>query len=554
MMGTITAVLAERFAGGDKTIVKYVQADGTTNEVSAQQFAMRCMAFAARFGPVEKERKIAAICLYHGLDLHAAFLGAIWSGHIPTMMAPPSPRMDPAKYADSLRRMIAHLKPQILVADRKLEGVFAGLAEAAIDVDFVEPSSVGNAGSVVPHPATPNSIAFLQHSSGTTGLQKGMAFSHAAVLAHHVGYRSTIGLNRSDVVVSWLPLYHDMGLIACFLLPLIEGALLVEMSPFDWVLDPALLLDTIGRERGTLCWLPNFAFQFMARRVRDDRVGADISLDQMRGWINSSEPVFVDSMNAFVDRFAKNGVRRDQLATSYAMAENVYAVTQSTPGSIRTLSIDRRRAAIEGVATPATGDNAVVLVSNGPAIPGTQVCVLDHVGRSLSNNEIGEIAIKSQYLFSGYYHRDDLTRESMTADGWYRTGDLGFVEGGEVFVTGRKKDLIIIQGRNFAPNDIEAIGGSVAGIAPGRIVAFGIPDEKLGTEKLIVLFEMEDGDVRAAAAIARELRQRIAQELDCSPAVVRPMPPRWIVKSTAGKLARDDNRRKFIDLTKVENV
>ena len=167
-------------------------------------------------------------------------------------------------------------------------------------------------------------IALLQHSSGTTGLQKGVALSHTAVLNQIAAYSDTLKLTPNDKIVSWLPLYHDMGLIAGFLLPIIQGIPLVLMSPFDWVRHPALLLKAIDQHQGTLCWLPNFAYNHCARRIRKrDKAGVDLS--SMRAFINCSEPVRHDSHQLFLEKFADNGVTADMLGVSYAMAENTFA-------------------------------------------------------------------------------------------------------------------------------------------------------------------------------------------------------------------------------------
>ncbi|MDQ6830547.1 MAG: AMP-binding protein [Gemmatimonadota bacterium] len=530
-----------------RVVLTLTAADGSDREVTGGALAARAGEFAARFEALGCRGHVVGVCLYHGLDLYAAFIGALWAGCIPTMVPPPSPRMEPEKYARSFRHVVHYVLPRAMVLDAAAHErlVAAGHLEA-IAVELIIPDSVS--GGAVPAIArsAPEDVILIQHSSGTTGLQKGIALSNRAVLQHNSAYAASLGMTRDDVIVSWLPLYHDMGFIACFLLPLLERIPIVAMSPFDWVRTPGLLLEKITEHRGTLCWLPNFAFALLARSVRPARLKGALDLSSVRAWVNSSEPVLDSSMRAFAHAFGALGVHPHQLTASYAMAENVYAVTQSLPGEYRTLRVhagiyrDAHRA-------ERAGNDAASLdfVSNGRAVSGTEVIVLDDRDEGVADGAVGQIALRGGYRFSGYHGRDDLTAASMTADGWYRTGDLGFLHDGELYVTGRKKDLIIIQGRNFYPGDLEASAGTLDGVAPGRVVAFGIQDSASGTEQLILLAESTNATA-ADATLPLRIRAHIAQEFDCTPSVVRIVPPRWLVKSSSGKLARSENREKYL--------
>ncbi|HVF45701.1 MAG TPA: AMP-binding protein, partial [Pyrinomonadaceae bacterium] len=537
----------------DATACWLVGGGGESARVTVRGLMERACAFAARYGPATGGRKIVAVCLYHGPDLHAAFVGALLAGHVPTMIAPPSPRMEPAKYTDSFCRMLAHIRPSCVVADG---GSLAKLDALALkdfpDSELIDASTVRDAAAgsetfetFKTRGGDAGEVALLQHSSGTTGLQKGVALSHRAVLGHNRAYAERIALNREDVIVSWLPLYHDMGFVACFLLPLLARVPFVELSPFDWVLRPVSLFEQISAHRATLCWMPNFAFQFMADSVRPSQL-AGLSLASVRAWVNCSEPVHHSAHAAFLERFAGHGAREDQLTASYAMAENVFAVTQSRAGECGVLGVDRRLFRQEHRVEADESEGALAFVSNGKPVEGTEVSVVDESGRAMPDGSVGELAIRGEYLVSGSFRREDLTREALTADGWYKTGDLGFVLDGEVYVTGRKTDLIIVQGRNFYPADVEKVVSGVEGVTPGRVVVFGVPNEKTGTEGLIVLAESEECEGEGARRLSLRIRNAVAQELDCTPQDVRVVPPRWLVKSTAGKLARADNRSKYL--------
>jgi acyl-CoA synthetase (AMP-forming)/AMP-acid ligase II len=523
------------------TALFLVKRDREVEQVSFRALMDRAMAFAAYFGRPQATRGIVGVCLYHSLDLYAAFVGGIWAGHIPTMLAPPSPRIEPEKYSSSFTRMLEHVQPDWLLVDPE---ALAKLHDQHVDIGHlrcVDPRSVRPA-HCAPHPVSADEIALLQHSSGTTGLQKGIALSHGAILEHDRAYASRIQLSRDDVVVSWLPAYHDMGLIATFLLPLLNRIPLVQLSQFDWVLRPAMLMEQIERHRGTLCWLPNFAYLFLAESVRHD--ASRYQLGSVRMWINCSEPVSQRAHTAFLERFADSGVTRAALTASYAMAENVFAATQSGSGEYRTIRVNRKSFTEAHRVELSNDADAFEFVSNGTCLPTTELRVLDKANRPLGPCRVGQLALRGSHVFAGYFRRDDLTETAMH-DGWYKTGDLGFVHDGHVYVTGRVKDLMIIQGRNFYPSDVERAVAGIPGINPGRIVAFGLPDERAGTEKLVILFEAQATST-PDPKLTLLARKAVAQELDCTPSDVRMVPARWLIKSTSGKLARDDNRKKYL--------
>ncbi|MEK6255843.1 MAG: AMP-binding protein, partial [Chloroflexota bacterium] len=389
-------------------------------------------------------------------------------------------------------------------------------------------------------------IAFLQHSSGTTGLQKGVALSHQSVLNQLSSYSKAINLTSDDVIVSWLPLYHDMGLVAGFVMPLVAGIPLVLMSPFEWVRKPHMLLNAIHQYNGTLAWLPNFAYNHIARTVRPQFVDG-VDLSKWRAVINCSEPVLVESHQVFSDKLSEYGFVESALSTCYAMAENTFAVTQSKLGTSPKIDvIDLVAMQEERQARPANNGKAEVsVVSCGKPIEGTELRVISDKS-DLPERHIGEIAVRSNSMLTEYYHRPDLTTQEIRA-GWYFTGDMGYIAEGELFITGRKKDLIIVGGKNIYPQDLEAIANDIEGIYPGRAVAFGIFDERLGTEGVVLVCELkgpsdEDGQYQ----IEKELRGLISKATEIALSDIRLVAERWVIKTSSGKIARDDNRKKYL--------
>jgi fatty-acyl-CoA synthase len=385
--------------------------------------------------------------------------------------------------------------------------------------------------------------SLLQHSSGTTGLQKAVVLSHEAVLGHVDAYGEMLHLSRDDKIVSWLPLYHDMGMIAAFQMPLALGVTLVQLDPFQWATAPVLLLQAISEERGTLTWLPNFAFNLLADRVHEEGLEG-IRLETMRLFVNCSEPVRGDSHRRFVERFRHLGVRPEHLSACYAMAETTFAATQTTPGRAPATVVVDRGNLMEGCASPATEGSLRECVSSGKPIRGCELKVVDETGAQLDDGQVGEIVVRSQWMFSGYRHNEEETKLALR-QGWYFTGDYGFTLQGEWFIVGREKDIIVVAGKNLFPEDIEDAVSDVSGILPGRVVAFGIDNAESGTEEVCVAAETElQGDKeRKALQLAV---QKAGMRIDVTISRVHLVPPRWLIKSSAGKPSRKANQQRIL--------
>ncbi len=402
-------------------------------------------------------------------------------------------------------------------------------------------------------PATvpgPEDTAFVQYSSGTTGIKKGVAVSHRALLWQIDAYARMIEAGPADRIVSWLPLYHDMGLIACLFLPLLKRIPLVAMSPFDWVRTPSLWTDAITEHRGTLSWLPNFAYSFLAANVRGEAL-ARADLSSLRGTVNCSEPIMDSSHRAFLERFGDRGASAAQLAVSYAMAENTFAVTSGgfgRPPASECLDSERFDREHRAQPLPEGSAGARVLVSSGRPLPEHELEILGADGQALGEREVGEITLRSPCLMSGYDHNPDASAEALR-DGRYHTGDLGYLAGGELFVTGRARDLIIVGGRNIYPQDVETVVEGIEGVVPGRVVAVGVPDSRLGTESLAVLAETRERDTATRERLRQEIHAAVAERTEVVPHAVRVLDHRSLLKSSSGKPARGANRDRFLSET-----
>lgn len=496
--------------------------------------------------------EVTVVILQHGESLVCAFFGAILHGAIPSIMPFLTEKLSPEKYREELAALIATTQPAAIVTYPEFEPEVRAAIHPDSSVRAVLLSS-----SIAPDPApnfdllhglrrSPDDIVLLQHSSGTTGLQKGVALSHRAVFNQLDCYSRAVRLSEDDVIVSWLPLYHDMGLIAGFIMPVLSRVPLVLMSPFDWVRGPYRLMQAVSRYRGTLAWLPNFAYNFCAQKIRDrDLEGVDLS--SWRAVINCSEPIHFKSHEMFRERFTPYGLRPEALATCYAMAENVFAVTQGGIESpVAVDHVDGRALLTERVARPVSdGGEVLTMVSCGRPISNVRVRVLDDQRRDLPERHLGEIALQSDCMLTGYYHRDDATVQAFH-DGWYLTGDLGYIADGEAYVTGRKKELIIVGGKNVYPQDLERLAGDAPGVHPGRVVAFGVFNEGAGTEDVVVVAEADTDDPADCQRIAEEIRQRINRGSDVALRRVKVVGPKWMLKTSSGKPARLANRDKYL--------
>ncbi len=525
----------------------YVQTGQADQQITRADFRARTAQTAAALAALGvAPRDLVIIAHTQNLESIYAFWGALRLGAVPSMFPTLTEKLDPALYRQNMAALVAHSGARVVLTSDAFAPELAGVVGCTV-LGSSALHAAGQAATSVDHAPAAQEIAFLQHSSGTTGLQKGVALSHTAVLNQLANYADSLALTPADVVVSWLPLYHDMGLIAGFLLPLVQGIPLVLMSPFDWVSHPALLFRAIHTHGGTLCWLPNFAYNHCARRVRDRDIEG-LSLATLRAFVNCSEPVHADSHHLFAERFAAIGMTPQKLAVSYAMAENVFAVTQTPPGIPPPMdTVDRHALEDARRAVPVTAEHpgAVVRVSCGRAIPGTHVQVLSPDGTLLPERSVGELAIKSDCLLTGYYNRDDL--QPFTPEGWYLTGDMGYLADEEVYVIGRKKDLIINGGKNLYPQDLEALVNTVPGVHPGRAVVFGVPDEREGTELIAVIAEVDAPDDEAAhKQIMTAIRQVIVRGAGVTATYVQLVDEKWLIKTSSGKIARAANREKWL--------
>ena len=486
---------------------------------------------------------VVLIMLKHSPDMYYAFIGAMLCGCIPSMMPFPSVKQDPVKYWESHKQLFERIGAGAIVTYSENTKVLSDRLHGRrlrvlVPEDLAEKSYPFEAVQ-----ARLEDVALIQHSSGTTGLKKGVQLSYGAVAGQIMSYAATLGLTTSDCFASWLPLYHDMGLIACFIMPLALGLPVVSLDAFEWVSRPEILFDAIQAHGCTHVWLPNFAFHHLCRTVDSELY----RLDSVKAFIDCSEPCRAETFDLFHETFASSGVARDRLHCCYAMAETVFAVTQTALGEeTREYAVDANTLANHHRAIPAVyGKPSRRVLSVGRVIPGLEIDIIGADGSALPADHAGEIVVRGEFLFSGYYKNDAETAKSFFRE-WYRTGDTGFVHDGELYILGRLKELIIVYGKNLYATDLEYICNRAVGVKRGRCVVFGVFNPDLGSEDVVVVAETEIPAGPEWATIRKNIKLELLAGVGIPPHDIRIVEPGWLVKSTSGKIARGENLSKYL--------
>jgi fatty-acyl-CoA synthase len=552
--------LRERlFAHKDRVLLRVVCAPNfdQPQEFSGSAILSRAGELASSLN-LKKERSVVLLLLPHSADLFLLQLGLVLQGHIPAIIAWPTSRIDPDKYQRNLVHQLSNLPADQLVTLPRLAANLTGTLPypaVALTIDngaayenrfpakqLTERLEEGKFPSRNTQPSA--ETLFLQFSGGTTGPQKAIVVTIPMLLQQLDQLREALSFTSEDSVASWLPLYHDMGLIACYWMPLWHAASSLHIGANDWVVNPALLLKYIDRYRSTFCWLPNFSFSYLAQQRL--QMQSEYRLDSVRSWINCSEPVRLKSMAQFAEVFAPWGVRKESLQASYAMAETVFAITQSELG--REPFMVPRTCVRHGSRTYsdlAFGLIDDVYVSSGRPVRDVELRIVAPDGSVCAEAVPGEICVRTPSLFSGYWGSEGFQRHSLQ-DGWHFTGDFGFLFKAELFVIGRFKDIAIVGGHNIFPEDVEAIVNTVDGIYTGRVVAFGVEDQEYGTQCLAVVAEVKDEfNENKASRLEEAIRKIVLTAIGVAPRYVAVVPQKWIVKSTAGKISRRETRERF---------
>ena len=470
-----------------------------------------------------------------------AFFGALHAGAVPVPLYPPVRlgRMD--EYAEATARMLRVSGARALVTSGSVARVIGRAVAAAgpgLDLGVLDAARLLD-GKDTAVPRGGSELALVQFSSGSTVDPKPVALSHASLGAQVDALVALIAPSAADVLVSWLPLYHDMGLIGCLLGAVSYPGPLVLLAPEHFLARPALWLRAVARHRGTISAAPHFAYAYAADRVRDADLEG-LSLASWRIALDGAEPVTAGALERFAARFAPFGLDAGALMPVYGLSEASLAVTFSPRG--RPLLAERIDPAALRSGQVSPGEREVVSV--GVPIPGVEVEIRGEDDDALPERRLGRIHVRGPSLMEGYLG-DPAATSRVLRDGWLDTGDLGFHAGGELFVHGRAKDLVIVRGANHAPEEFEACLAGIEGLRPGCAVALGFLPDRGDVEELLVLAERTRGARGEGAVLEEAVREAVSSRTGVRPHTVRILEPGTLPRTSSGKMRRGEALRRF---------
>ena len=522
--------------------------DETEQRISYGELWSRARAVAGGLGArgVEPGESVA-LMLRTEPGFFSAFFGVLLAGAVPVPIYPPTRPSHLEEYAARQVKILDNAQARLLVTFPEVERV-AGLLRARVRSLGGVTTLPRLSASPAPTPASvaADDAALIQYTSGSTGDPKGVRLTHANLLANIRALGRALGVGPDDVCVSWLPLYHDMGLIGLWLGSLYHGVPVVVLPPLSFLARPARWLRAISAHRATISAAPNFAFDLCVKRVSDAELDG-IDLDGWRLAMNGSEAVSPETIERFTRRFAPHGFRAEAMCPVYGLAESSVGLTVSPPGRgprlerVKRQTFERARRAEPAAAE----ESAVTFVSCGVPLPGHQVRIVAADGRPLPERVEGRVEFRGPSVTSGYFRNPEATA-AVLHEGWMDSGDLGYRVGAELYVTGRRKDVIIKAGRNLYPQEVEQLVGEVPGIRKGCVAAFGVGDPAIGTERLVVVAETRTRDPEARTRLEAAVRERVVDALGLPADTVSLAAPGAVLKTSSGKIRRSATREAWL--------
>jgi acyl-CoA synthetase (AMP-forming)/AMP-acid ligase II len=540
---TLPQALVERAREAPHAIAYVVvNPDGTQNpirRIDLLEGARRAAASLRRLGVARGDAVI--LCLDTSPSLLAAFYGVMLAGAVPALIEPPVGLARVAGWQERVGALLAVTGSRVLVVDDPLHSAAVEVATraggAAVRADELTEAPAGPASGAGDEAGSGgHDLAYLQLTSGTTAAPRAVMITHASVMANMRVFGLASGWTDRDLGVGWLPLHHDMGLVGTVLAPLLHGIPAVLLRPLSFLFAPSQWLWAIHHFRGTYSPAPNFAYELCVKRVAPEEIRG-LDLGSWRFAYNGAEQVSAGTVARFDARFAPHGFRPEAMCPSYGMAECTLAAAVSVAGAPRVDRIARLPLGEAGRAEPSDEPQAIELVSVGRVLDGFAIRIVDESGAPLPERRQGEIELRSPSIARGYLGDAEATAETF-GGGWLRTGDLGYLAEGELFITGRRKDLVIRGGRNHAPYDLETAAARVPGVRAGCVAAIGIASEERGTEEVVVVFETSVTDRAAWPALERAVIARVLDDVGLRPDHAVAVPPRSLPKTSSGKLMR----------------
>ncbi len=513
--------------------------------------AMRRAAHFRSYGLKKGDR--LAMVVPDGEDFVPTFLGAVWAGIVPVPLYPPLSLGKLDSYVDTLIAILNKAKPTHLVTNAKVQTILWGGVSKVPSIKGVitteelkGPAPEGM--STEKAQVTDDDLCFLQFTSGSTSTPKGVAVTHANLRANAWAIMRDGLKTDTDVDhgVSWLPLYHDMGLIGFVVSPLFHRVSVTFIPTMTFVRNATIWLRTIHRVKGTITFAPNFAYALAVKRAKPEQI-ASLDLSSMRHFGCGAEPINPVTMRAFTDTFAPSGLKPSMMLPSYGMAEATLAISFiGVEDSLTTDVVDGDAYQQDRKAVPADPEllktgRAQEFVNCGKSFSKHEVGAFDDAGKRQPDRRIGELWVRGPSVAKGYYEDTEATERTF-GNGWLKTGDYGYLVDGNVFITGRKKDLIIINGRNYDPQRLEWIVDELPEVRKGSTVAFSRPGPQ--SEELVIAIESRSKD---EAALIELVKQKINENMQLTPADVAIAPVGSLPKTSSGKLQRAKTRQQYLD-------
>ena len=492
-------------------------------------------------------QQAVALMLPTGRDYLACFFGILLAGGIPVPIYPPARLAQIEDHLKRHARILDNAQAVFIITVPQAKTV-AALLRARVPslTEIVTPEEIASEPAPLLYRARAEDIAFLQYTSGSTGDPKGVVLTHANLLANPRAMGPAFRVNSEDVFVSWLPLYHDMGLIGAWFGSLYFAMPLVLMSPLAFLARPARWLQAISRHRGTLTAAPNFAYELCAKKL-DDADLAGLDLYSLRLALNGAEPVSPATLEAFIERFVPYGLQPEAITPVYGLAE--CSVGLAFPPLLRGPRIDaiRRDDFVRGArAVPADESAADVmrLPACGRALPGHEIRIVDDAGNELADRRVGCLQFRGPSATRGYFRNAEATQR-LFRDGWLDSGDYAYMVEGEIYLTGRVKDLIIRGGRNLYPYELEEAVGGIPGIRKGCVAVFASLDPAHATERLVVMAETRESGEATREALRQKINEAAIEVIGLPADEIVLAPPHSVLKTSSGKIRRAASREAF---------
>lgn len=533
----------------DKTHIYFQHEDGKDEIISYGQLLKKSqrVAFGLRLRGL-KERDTVAIMLPTTPDFFYVFYGILLAGGIPVPIYPPFRMHMLEAYAKTEARILRNAEVRMLITfdqAEKLSRLLQGFVPSLKEVTVIEQLLQSEELSIV-LPVKSEDPAFIQYTSGSTSDPKGVLLSHYNLLSNIRAYGKAVKVQPSDVIISWLPLYHDFGLIGSWLGSLYYGVPLILMTPFSFLSHPEKWLWAIHYHRGTISCAPNFAYELCVRKVEIARIeGLDLS--SWRIAANGAEKVYPRTIEQFIEKFTPYGFQKTAMMPVYGLAESTVGLAIPPVGRGCLVDrVDRKLFEESKQAIPSVSKHALEFVSCGGPIENHEIRIVDEADNVLPERYIGSLQFRGPSNMQGYFNNPRATRAVMHDD-WIDSGDLAYEAEGEIYITGRRKDLIIKNGRNLYPVEIEELVGNVSGVRLGCVAAFGVVHKESGTEELIIVAETAQKGKAAHAKIISDITDAITSSLDIAPDHIKLVAPRSVPKTSSGKLQRSACKAMYLE-------